>query len=231
LTGLPVGAPVEGAEASRPVARQLAGRYVKLQRLSAEVHAEDLWQVVGGMHHAALWRYMGEGPFADGDEFAAAMRRAEATEDPVFYAIVDVLTGKAVGRASFLNIRAEHRSVEAGHLMYSPLLQRTRGATETFYLMAQYAFDELRYRRLEWKCDALNAKSRRAAERLGFRFEGIFRQHLIIKGRNRDTAWFSIIDTEWPAIKDGLEKWLAEDNFDEQGRQRKRLGASLGTSG
>ncbi len=219
-----MGQVVEAFDARRPEATQLSGRYVKLERLSVEAHGEDLWQVLGGMQNAALWRYMGEGPFADRDAFDDAMRKAEATDDPVFFAIVDGLTGRAEGRASFLNVRVSHRSVEVGHLMYSPLLQRTRGATEMFYLMAKYAFDELRYRRLEWKCDALNAKSQRAAARLGFRFEGIFRQHLIVKGRNRDSAWFSIIDTEWPAVKDALEKWLAEDNFDKQGGQRKRLG-------
>jgi RimJ/RimL family protein N-acetyltransferase len=122
-----------------------------------------------------------------------------------------------------LNIKPNHRTIEVGHLIYAPQLQRTRGATETFYLLAKYAFDKLHYRRLEWKCNALNTRSRSAAMRLGFRFEGIFRQHMIIKGRNRDSAWFSIIDQEWPAVKAASENWLAEENFDECGIQRKRL--------
>ncbi len=142
----------------------------------------------------------------------------------MFLAIVDNASGNAVGRAAYMNIVPNHRTIEVGHLMFSPQLQRTRLATEAMYLMMRHVFDDLRYRRYEWKCNAQNLGSRRAALRLGFSFEGIFRQHMIVKGRNRDTAWFSIVDGEWPAIKSALEQWLEPQNFDEHGTQRMRLG-------
>ena len=206
-----------------PEPKELPGRYVKLLPLRAELHGEDLWKVLGGPHNAALWQYMPEGPFTHREAFDAAICQAQSQTDPLFFAIVDSSSRQALGRCAFLNIKPNHRTIEVGHLIYAPQLQRTRGATETFYLLAKYAFDELQYRRLEWKCNALNARSRSAALRLGFRFEGIFRQHMIIKGRNRDSAWFSIIDQEWPTVKAALEDWLADENFDERGTQRKRL--------
>jgi RimJ/RimL family protein N-acetyltransferase len=166
---------------------------------------------------------MGDGPFAARGEMDAVLKLASEKRDPAYFAIVDQKTGQAVGRCSYLNIRPEHGVIEVGNLVFSAALQRTRGATEALYLMARNAFDHLGYRRYEWKCNALNAKSRQAALRTGFVFEGIFRQHMIVKGRNRDTAWFSILDKEWPAVRAAFENWLAAENFDENGRQRRRL--------
>jgi RimJ/RimL family protein N-acetyltransferase len=146
-----------------------------------------------------------------------------ASEDPLFYAIVDRASGRAVGRAALMRIEPLHRVIEVGSILFTPPLQRTRGATEAMYLMARYVFDELGYRRYEWKCNALNEPSRAAALRLGFTYEGLFRQHMIIKGRNRDTAWYSMIDTEWQARRARFETWLAPENFDASGRQRTAL--------
>lgn len=149
-----------------------------------------------------------------------------ATRDPLFFTILDNSSGNPVGYASYMRIEPTHRSIEVGSILFTPALQRTPGATEAMYLMARHVFDDLGYRRYEWKCNALNEPSRRAALRLGFSFEGIFRQHMIIKGRNRDTAWYSMLDSEWPARKRNFEQWLAASNFDLQGRQKKSL-ASL----
>ena len=155
----------------------------------------------------------------------ASMQSMETSKDPFYFAIIDNTTGQAVGRASFLRIEPKHRCIEVGSILFSPLLQRTRGATEAMYLMMRYAFETLGNRRYEWKCNALNAPSRAAALRLGFTFEGIFRQHMIVKGQNRDTAWFSIIDGEWPQTKWGFEKWLDPENFTPDGAQKQSLAA------
>jgi RimJ/RimL family protein N-acetyltransferase len=169
-----------------------------------------------------MWTYLFSGPFGTAQEFAAWLAAREDSLDPLFFAIVDGPTGHATGLASYLRIETMHGVVEVGHLAFSPLLQRTRAATEAMYLMMKHAF-ELGYRRYEWKCDALNEASRRAAERLGFRFEGIFRQAVVYKGRNRDTAWYSIVDSEWPARRAAFEAWLDPANFDADGRQLRRL--------
>jgi RimJ/RimL family protein N-acetyltransferase len=153
------------------------------------------------------------------------MKAMEVSQDPFYFAIIDNATGKAVGRASYLRIEPKHRVIEVGAILYSPLLQRTRGATEAMYLMMRYAFENLGNRRYEWKCNALNDPSRRAALRFGFTFEGIFRQHMIMKGENRDTAWFSILDKEWPTAKEAFEKWLAPENFNPDGTQKTQLAA------
>jgi RimJ/RimL family protein N-acetyltransferase len=166
---------------------------------------------------------MGFGPFADRAAHLEMLSRAASSEDPMFLAIVDNDSGRALGHAAFMRIEPAHRVIEVGNILYTPALQRTAAATEAMYLMARHAFDDLGYRRYEWKCDSLNEPSRAAALRLGFVFEGIFRQHMIIKGRNRDTAWFSMLDSEWPARKAAFERWLAPDNFDAQGRQRTKL--------
>jgi RimJ/RimL family protein N-acetyltransferase len=223
LTGLPIGELVEPLTAEWPVAKQLAGSSVRLEGLDPAAHGQALWETTGGLQNAVLWQYMSEGPFTARSEFDTAMHDAAGKRDPVFYAIVDKGSSRALGRAAFLNIKPANRCVEVGHLLFAKELQRTRGTTEALYLMARYAFDELRYRRYEWKCNALNAKSRRAAERFGFVFEGVFRQHMIVKGRNRDSAWYSILANEWPGVKRALESWLAPENFDGQGRQRRRL--------
>jgi RimJ/RimL family protein N-acetyltransferase len=166
---------------------------------------------------------MADGPFREPIAFRSALAGKAASEDPLFFAIVERYTGSAAGYAAFLRIEPAHRVVEVGGILFTPSLQRTAGATEAMYLMAAHAFDDLGYRRYEWKCNALNEPSRRAALRLGFTFEGIFRQHMIIKGRNRDTAWYSMLDSEWPARKSAFERWLDPSNFDSNGRQRTPL--------
>jgi RimJ/RimL family protein N-acetyltransferase len=213
-----------------PGTKILAGETVRIERLDPAIHGEALWETTGGLRNAALWDYMGDGPFLTQSEMDAALKLASENRDPAYFAIVDQKAGKAVGRCSYLNIRTEHGVIEVGNLVFSAALQRTRGATEALYLMARNAFDHLGYRRYEWKCNALNAKSRQAALRTGFVFEGIFRQHMIVKGRNRDTAWFSILDKEWPAVRSALESWLAADNFDESGQQRRRLAELIANS-
>jgi RimJ/RimL family protein N-acetyltransferase len=166
---------------------------------------------------------MSEGPFASQDEFNAAFDKKQRSADPFFFAIVDNVTGVSVGQASYLRIEPTHRVIEVGGIMFTPSLQRSCGATEAMYLMARHAFEDLGYRRYEWKCNALNEPSRRAALRLGFVFEGVFRQHMIIKGCNRDTAWFSMLDSEWPRRRASFEQWLAPSNFDPTGRQKLSL--------
>ena len=166
---------------------------------------------------------MFDGPFADAGEFQESLRGKMASRDPLFYAIVERRSGDAVGIAALMNIHAKNRSVEVGSIVYTPRLQRTPGATEAMYLLARYCFEELGYRRYEWKCNALNGPSRAAALRLGFRFEGVFRQHMVVKGRNRDTAWFAIMDGEWGERKMAFEEWLDAGNFDGDGMQRNGL--------
>ncbi|MCU1261280.1 MAG: GCN5-related N-acetyltransferase [Bryobacterales bacterium] len=201
----------------------IEGRYVTVAPLDAAVHAEALWEASRGPENDALWAYLPDGPFPDFASFQADLEFKSATTDPLFFAIVDRASGRATGRASFMRIEPRHRCVEVGGILYTPALQRTRGATEAMYLMARHAFEDLGYRRYEWKCNALNEPSRRAALRLGFTFEGIFRQHMIVKGRNRDTAWFAMLDSEWPDRKVEFERWLDPANFDAGGRQRSPL--------
>ena len=216
---LPIGPLVENASpAPRPARVTLAGRFVTLTPLDAAADAEELWRA--GFEDSAnddLWLYMGDGPYADYASFRAGIEKKAASEDPLFFAIRQ--GGKAVGYASLMRIDLAHRVIEVGNILYSPLLQRTPGATEAMYLLARYVFDELGYRRYEWKCNSCNEPSRRAAARLGFTYEGLFRQHFIIKGRNRDTAWFSMLDGEWPARREAFEDWLAPGNFDAGGGQ------------
>ena len=170
-----------------------------------------------------LWQYLFEGPFADRAAFDLHLQRIAASEDPLFFAILDNASGSAVGYASYMRIEPVHRVIEVGSILYTPRLQQTTLATEAMYLMARHVFEDLGYRRYEWKCNALNAPSRRAALRFGFTFEGIFRQHMIVKGRNRDTAWFSMLDSEWPARKANFERWLDPSNFGPDGRQKVAL--------
>lgn len=199
---------------------RLEGQYVLLRPL-VSADAVDLWNAGAG--EAELWRYMSNGPFQDFAPFQDYISQQQSSKDPLFYAIVDRESGNAIGHASLMRIEPKHRVIEVGHILYTPLLQRTRGATEAMYLLARYCFEDLGYRRYEWKCNALNQKSRTAALRLGFQFEGIFRQHMIIKGENRDTAWFSMIDSEWPERKAQFERWLEPANFDENRMQRASL--------
>jgi RimJ/RimL family protein N-acetyltransferase len=220
----PVGEPVEAAPARPPERKLLEGRFVRLEPLDAARHGSSLWRQVEGADD--VWDYLFDGPFPDEASLTASLAGKAASQDPVFWAIVDKASGEAVGHATLMRIDPAHRAVEVGNILYTPALQRTPGATEAMALLAAYVFDELGYRRYEWKCNALNAPSRAAAERLGFTFEGLFRQHLIVKGRNRDTAWYSMLDSEWPAVRQAFALWLAPENFDGAGRQRRSL-ASL----
>jgi RimJ/RimL family protein N-acetyltransferase len=199
----------------------IEGETVRLEPVDRRRHAEQLFQASVGA--VELWSYMAYGPFESQAVFTAWLDERAASKDPVFYAVIDRAAGAARGMMSYLRIEPEHRVIEIGHIWFAPVLQRTRQATEAIYLMARHAFDDLGYRRLEWKCNALNAASRRAAERFGFTFEGIFRQHMIVKGGNRDTAWYSIIDGEWPIRRAAFEDWLSPENFDSSGRQRRSL--------
>jgi RimJ/RimL family protein N-acetyltransferase len=213
-----IGELVPHGVAPRPERITLPGRYVSLTPLDPARHGSDLYR---GTTDERLWDYMGDGPYADESSFQASLVKKAASEDPLFYAIVN--DRNALGYLSLLRIEPAHGVIEVGHIMYSSGLQRTRGATEAIYLLARYVFDELGYRRFEWKCNSFNEPSRRAALRYGFQFEGIFRQHMIIKGRNRDTAWFAMIDKDWPARKAAFERWLAPGNFDSEGKQLQPL--------
>jgi len=208
----------------RPPRAVLDGRCCRVEPLDLERHAAQLHAANSLDAAGRMWTYLFSGPFASFEAYQAWLAPRPSSEDPLFFAFVDTARGQAVGLGSYLRIEPAHGSVEVGHLQYSPLMQRTPVATEAMYLMMKHAF-ELGYRRYEWKCDALNAASRRAAERLGFTFEGIFRQAIVYKGRNRDTAWFSILDREWPALDAAFRAWLDPANFDAQGRQRQRLEA------
>jgi RimJ/RimL family protein N-acetyltransferase len=222
-TGQPVGLPVERATpAPRPGPVTLKGRYGRIEKLRPE-HAGDLWRVFEG--HDQLWTYIGaNGPFANAADFTSYIAMRAAADDPYAYAIIDP-ADRPVGLFTLLRIVPEMRVIEVGHVLYSPALQRTPLGTEAQYLLARYVFEELGYRRYEWKCDALNAPSRRAALRYGFVYEGIFRQYMIVKGRNRDNAWYSMIDSEWPERRKSFERWLAPENFDKDGRQKISLAA------
>lgn len=221
--GQPIGAIVnDWQEPSRPMPNIMQGRYCRLEPLNIEGHAAELFANYGQDNTGALWTYLPYGPFDTLDAFQCWMETNCLGNDPLFYAIVDEHSGQAVGVASYLRIEPKYGSIEVGHINYSPCLQRTSAATEAMYLMMKNAF-ELGYRRYEWKCNALNLPSRKAAQRLGFSFEGVFRQHLIIKGHSRDTAWYAVIDSEWPALNVAYQTWLAPDNFDQNGQQKNRL--------
>jgi RimJ/RimL family protein N-acetyltransferase len=230
-TGLPIGPRVaDPSPAQRPKRATLRGRHVTVTALDPIAHADSLYAATSGAENDRLWLYLFDGPFANRADFDAHLTRIAQSEDPLYYAILDAATGKAVGHATYLRIEPAHRCVEVGAILYAPALQRTAGATEAMYLMARHVFEDLGYRRYEWKCNALNAPSRRAALRLGFTYEGVFRQHMIVKGRNRDTAWFSMLDSEWPARKAAFEQWLDPANFDADGRQIISLSALNGAS-
>jgi RimJ/RimL family protein N-acetyltransferase len=205
----------------RPERVVLPGRHVTIVPLDAAAHAAALY---AGSKDAQLWRYLFNGPYAEAEEFRAWLDGREKSLDPLFFTILDGASGAPAGYCSLMRIEPAHRVIEVGNILYLPCLQRTAGATEAMYLLARYVFEELGYRRYEWKCDALNEPSRRAALRLGFTFEGIFRQHMIVKGKNRDTAWYSMSDTEWADRKRAFEEWLDPANFDSGGRQRIKLG-------
>lgn len=218
----PLGQQVPGwTPPERPdAAMVLEGRYARLEPLSADAHAALLFRAFDG--HDEVWDYMPAGPFASAAQFHRWMREATAKDDILFFAIRDLDTGELGGFASYLRIKPEAGSIEVGYIAMAPRLQRTRAATEAMYLMMKWAF-EAGYRRYEWKCNALNLASRRAAQRFGFSYEGIFVQAMVVKGRNRDTAWFAIIDKDWPALDEAFRFWLAPGNFGPDGKQKERL--------
>ena len=226
-SGAPVGLRVDPSPAALPGRVKLPGRDVDLLPLDPEDHAPALWESLGNKANDDLWAYLFDGPFSAAGEFQATVTRLCQADAYHFFAIVNHATKRPLGWAALMRIEPRHRCIEVGYILYTPALQRTREATEAMYLLARYVFEELGYRRYEWKCDALNAASRRAALRLGFTFEGVFRQHMIVKGRNRDTAWFSILDSEWPARRARLENWLLPSNFDRQGQQKTALAEML----
>jgi RimJ/RimL family protein N-acetyltransferase len=221
--GQPIGFSVPGwTPPPHPPRTPMIGRFCRVEPLEIVRHATDLFAANSEDTDHRLWTYLSYGPFDSLDSYIAWMRRVCFTNNPLFYAIVDNRTGTAAGVASYLRIDPPNGSIEVGHIVYAPRLQRTPAATEAMALMMERAFT-LGYRRYEWKCDALNAKSRAAAQRLGFSFEGVFRQATLYKGRNRDTAWYAAIDQEWLALQAAFTRWLAPTNFDENGRQRVRL--------
>jgi RimJ/RimL family protein N-acetyltransferase len=221
----PVGPTVDASPAARPQRIPLLGSFVSLVPLDPEAHAKTLYEGSHGPGTDPLWAYLFDGPYSDLAAFKENLVQKALTDDPLCFAIVDNPSVHAVGLASYMAIHPLNRTIEVGSILYTPSLQRTPGATEAMYLMARYAFEQLGYRRYEWKCNALNAPSRKAALRYGFTFEGIFRQHMIIKGRNRDTAWFSMLDSEWPLRRAAFERWLHPSNFDSSGRQIQALSA------
>lgn len=201
----------------------MQGRLCRLEPLAAAVHATSLHEAHEADREGRNWTYLPYGPFASSSAYTSWIGSVDHGEDPLFYAIIDLTTDRPVGVASYLRIEPSMGVLEVGNLSFAPALQRTPAATEAMYLMMQRAFDELGYRRYEWKCDSLNAPSRSAALRLGFRYEGTFRNAVVVKERNRDTAWYSITDAEWPALCASLKQWLAPSNFDDAGGQHSRL--------
>ncbi|MDF3055224.1 MAG: ribosomal-protein-serine acetyltransferase, partial [Gammaproteobacteria bacterium] len=208
--------------AKRPGREVLKGEYCSLVVMDAHRHGRQLFENLSMDNRGESWTYLPYGPFVDSEAFCAWIKETQLEKDTQLYAILSE-SAEPIGVAGYLRINPDHGVIEVGHLHYSKLLQRTPAATEAMYLMMQYAFEGLGYRRYEWKCHSLNEASRRAALRLGFQFEGVFRQCNVFKERNRDTAWFSIIDSEWPGLKEKFEKWLDKDNFDEAGKQRVSL--------
>jgi RimJ/RimL family protein N-acetyltransferase len=225
----PIGAPVPGwTPRPTPPRTPMVGRYCRVEPLDVARHAGELFEANADDPTGRNWTYLTIAAPPTLDAYRAWLTTMTAGDDPFFHAIIDLASGRAVGVASYLRIDPPQGVIEVGHINFSPRLQRTRAATEAMYLMMQRVFAELGYRRYEWKCDSLNAPSRAAARRLGFTFEGVFRQALVYKGRNRDTAWFSIIDAEWPTRAEAFERWLDPANFDAAGRQRRSLAAAAG---
>ncbi|MFI5801553.1 GNAT family N-acetyltransferase [Streptomyces sp. NPDC051561] len=229
----PVGEPVPGwSPRPLPAEVTLKGEYCRLEPLNAERHAAELHAAYRSGGDQRDWTYMFSGPFEDVRDYRRYAEAAAAGSDPRHYAVIDLADGTAVGTLALMRQDPDDGVVEIGNVMFSPVMKRRPISTEAQFLAMTYVFDELGYRRYEWKCDSLNAPSRTTAERLGFTFEGIFRQAVVYKGRNRDTAWYSLLDTEWPEARQAFQAWLAPDNFDEQGIQRRSLaGLRTGTTG
>lgn len=222
--GQPIGFALEGWTPRRPPSREpMQGRWCRLEPVDPVRHADQLFAANGADADGRMWTYMNHGPFASLEDYREWMDSACLGDDPLFHAVVDAADGMAKGLAAYLRINPADGVIEVGSIAYAPSLQQTAAATETMYLMMRRAFDELGYRRYEWKCDALNAPSRAAATRLGFLYEGTFAQATHYKGRNRDTAWYAITDRRWPALKRAFEAWLDAANFDAAGRQCRSL--------
>lgn len=222
--GQPVGQSLSGWTARDfPTATVLNGQYCRLEKIDFCQHVEDLFNAYQSADNGQDWTYLSVGPFDNRQDFDRYIQQLVVSEDPRHYAVIDNLSGKALGTLALMRIDRNNGVVEVGFVVYSPLLKQTRIATEAQYLLMAYAFDKLGYRRYEWKCDALNAPSRAAALRLGFRYEGLFRNAVVYKGRSRDTAWFSIVEAEWPDLKRAYTRWLSTENFDEKGQQRIKL--------
>jgi RimJ/RimL family protein N-acetyltransferase len=221
--GQPIGAALSGWNApSRPPRTPMSGAYCRVEPLDAERHATELFESNRLDTAGKMWTYLAYGPFDTPEAYRAWVQRMSTSDDPLFFAVIDSASARAVGVASYLRIDPPNGAIEVGHIAYSPPLRQTRAATEAMYLMMQRAF-ALGYRRYEWKCDALNAASRAAAQRLGLSYEGVFRQASVYKGRNRDTAWYAAIDRDWPRLDAAFRRWLNPENFDTDGRQRVRL--------
>ena len=222
-TEQPVGAPVDWTPVTPPGRTPIPGNYATLEPIDPDRHCEALWQAKGD--DPALWTYLFDDPFDGFDPFQDWLRKCSMPDDPFCLAIIDNADGKAKGMASYMRIVPVHGVIEIGSIWFGPAIQRSRQATEAIYLLARHVFDGLGYRRLEWKCDALNAPSRRAAARFGFSYEGLFRQAIVYKNRNRDTAWYSMLDHEWPEIRAAFDAWLAPENFGPDGAQKAPLKA------
>ncbi|QND47922.1 GNAT family N-acetyltransferase [Rhizobium lusitanum] len=207
----------------RPERIALEGHYVRLEPLDTARHGADLFASAQAPGAHDRFRYLFEGPPADLAAFTPWFEKAAASTDPLFFATIDKRTGQAEGRQALMRIDPAHGVIEIGSILWGPAIARSRVTTETLYLFASYVFDTLGYRRFEWKCNNLNEPSKSAAERFGFTFEGIFRQHMVAKGQNRDTAWFAMIDADWPRLKAGYQRWLSPENFDEAGQQKSKL--------
>ena len=225
--GQPIGFPLPDWSARVPPPRTaMVGRLCRVEPIDVERHAADLHAANLQDKQGRNWTYLAYGPYERLEDYRDWMRKTCLGEDPLFHAVIDLKTGRALGVASYLRIDPAPGVIEVGHINYAPPLQRTVAATEAMFLMMRRVFDELGYRRYEWKCDALNAPSRAAALRLGFEFEGIFRQATVYKSRNRDTAWYAIVDRDWPELKARYERWLDPANFDPAGKQRRSLSAA-----
>ncbi len=220
---LPLGEPVEWTPVAAPAGEVLRGGRVVLRPFDPAADAESLHAATEG--DPSIWTYLRIGPFASGEDLCAVLEDEAAAAGYAFYAVEPTEAGRALGQAAYMRIDPANGTIEIGSIFFAPGLRRTAAATEAIFLLARHVFDDLGYRRLEWKCNALNAASRGAAERFGFRFEGVFRKDEVVKGRNRDTAWFSILDDEWPAVRAAFEAWLDPANFDPEGRQKSSLAA------
>lgn len=201
----------------------LEGRYVRLEPLSAALHGDDLFEASSIADIGERFRWLFENPPESREAFEAWLRKVEASTDPLFFAVIDKASGKVAGRQTLMRIDAANGVIEIGNIYWGPLVSRKPAATEALFLFASYIFDRLGYRRFEWKCNNRNEPSKRAAERFGFTHEGVFRQHMVVKGENRDTAWYAMIDKDWPAIRAGFEAWLSPENFSGEGQQKRRL--------